>query len=119
MIYDLVFGSISVGLMLYFYAYLYNRTTWNPYTVWVTALSGTTFVIYGLDKLLSTISDFRASKNLLNLLALLGGFPGGWVGIAMFNHKTNREEHEGIWFWLTLSAFGHAALIYYWFFRGG
>jgi uncharacterized membrane protein YsdA (DUF1294 family) len=31
---------------------------------------------------------------LLNLLALLGGFAGGWVGMFLFRHKINYQRHS-------------------------
>ena len=49
-------------------SYLYTHTDWNPYAVWVAALSVTTFIIYGLDKLTSKIYAARTPEKLLHLL---------------------------------------------------
>jgi uncharacterized membrane protein YsdA (DUF1294 family) len=51
------------------------------------------------------------------LLALLGGFPGGWAGMFLFNHKSNRQKHPVIWLCLILGTVIHAALAYYWLVR--
>jgi uncharacterized membrane protein YsdA (DUF1294 family) len=73
--------------------------------------------VYGLDKGLAMIGWGRAPEKLLHLLALLGGFPGGWAGMLLFRHKINRREHRAIWFFLALGTVLHAGLTYYWFFR--
>lgn len=114
--YGLIFGSIAIGVVAVLYPYLYNRTDWNPYAVWVAAFSVATLLIYGLDKTLSISGGIRAPERLLHLLAALGGFPGGWLGMLVFRHKSNFRKHPNIWAILFLSTLGHAALTYYWFF---
>jgi uncharacterized membrane protein YsdA (DUF1294 family) len=52
----------------------------------------------------------RAPENLLHLLALLGGFPGGWFGMIFFGHKTNFRKHPSIWFFLALGTALHIML---------
>lgn len=116
--YYLIFGLICAALGGFPYVFFYNNTDWNPYLGWITALSATTFLVYGLDKLASKIGWGRAPEKLLHALALLGGFPGGWAGMVLFHHKTNYRKHRAIWFFLILATAGHAALAYYWFFQG-
>jgi len=113
--YYLTFGLTSIALAGALFVYLYSSTSWNPYVDWLTALSATAFVFYGLDKLLSKIKWGRCPEGLLNLVALLGGFPGGWAGMFLFNHKSNYREHPGIWLCLMLGTLAHSALAYYWF----
>jgi uncharacterized membrane protein YsdA (DUF1294 family) len=113
--YYLVFGLICLALAGPLYLFLFNNTSWNPYVDWLLALSPTTFVVYGLDKLLSKIGRGRCPEILLNSMALLGGFPGGWAGTFLFNHKSNHQKHPVIWLCLALGTLGHAALAYYWF----
>ena len=115
--YYLTFGLVAAALGGALFYWLYNHTPWNPYLIWIVALSGATFSIYGLDKLLAKIGWGRAPENLLNLLALLGGFAGGWAGMVLFHHKTNYRKHPAIWFFLSLATVGHAALAYFWFFQ--
>jgi uncharacterized membrane protein YsdA (DUF1294 family) len=96
------------------YPAIANSTNWDPYYVWLAALSVTTFVVYGLDKLLSTINNApRIPELLLHALAILGGFPGGWAGMIVFHHKTNIHEKADFPIILALSTVGHLALIHY------
>lgn len=114
--YGLFFGSIAIVIVAVLYPSLYNRTDWNPYGIWIVAFSAATFLIYGLDKGLSISRSIRAPERLLHLLAALGGFPGGWLGMFAFRHKSNFHKHPNIWAVLFLSTLGHGALAYYWFF---
>jgi len=116
--YYMSFGLLSSAIVAFLYLFIYSNTTCNPYAVWVAALTITTFVMYGLDKLLSKMGNARIPELILHLLAILGGFPGAWLGMALFRHKTNVREHP--WFVpvLLLSTLGHGLLTYYWFFMG-
>lgn len=115
MFYYLVFGTLSLVMTAVLYPLLYSRTTWNPYAMWILALSMTTFVMYGLDKFLAKNESIRAPESILHMLAMFGGFPGGWLGMTAFRHKINYRKHPAIWIVLLLSTLGHAALTYYWF----
>lgn len=114
--YALFFGSIAIVVVAVLYPSLYNRTDWNPYAIWIAAFSAATLLIYGLDKALSVFGGIRAPERLLHLLAALGGFPGGWLGMLVFRHKSNFRKHPSVWATLLLSTLGHAALTCYWFF---
>jgi uncharacterized membrane protein YsdA (DUF1294 family) len=117
MCYYVGFGLVSVAMMVLLYPLFYNSTDWNPYAVWIMALSITTFLMYGLDKLLSKIGNVRTPELILHLLAILGGFPGGWLGRAVWRHKTNVTKHPWFPIVLVISTAGHTLLTYYWFFR--
>ena len=117
--YYALFGFISIVVVGFLYPNLYSRTDWNPYVVWLAAVSANTFLLYGLDKLLSKVDGPRTPEALLHLLALLGGFPGGWLGMFVFRHKTNLRKHLPIWGFLALGTLAHAALAYYWLVLGG
>ncbi len=114
--YYLTFGIVAAALAGALFVLLYTGTDWHAYAVWLAALSGATFGVYGLDKLLSKAGGGRAPENLLHGLALLGGFAGGWAGMLVFRHKTNYRKHPAIWLALILATVGHAALIYVWLF---
>ena len=111
--YYLVFGLICAALIAFLYLSIYDNTAWDPYAVWIAAVSATTLGIYGFDKLLSKISNHRTPEIILHLLALLGGFLGGWAGMALFHHKTNRREHPAVWLVLALGTLGHIVLFWY------
>lgn len=95
------YGLISIIVTAIGYLVVAWLVAWPPYFVAVMALSVTTFLLYGLDKLEAARSGSgrrqRAPENLLHLLALLGGFPGGWLGRFVFWHKIRK-----ISFWLVL-----------------
>nr|MBC7244438.1 DUF1294 domain-containing protein [Chloroflexota bacterium] len=118
------FGLLSLALVTLSYIALARYTAWSSYHIWVTACSVATFAIYGLDKGISKVNDHRpqgkslsrAPESLLHLLALLGGFPGGWLGMIFFSHKTNFRKHPSIWFFLSLGAAIHIMLNKYHFF---
>ncbi|MFB0536079.1 MAG: DUF1294 domain-containing protein [Anaerolineae bacterium] len=119
MCYYIFFGSLSIAMGGILYLLIYSNTNWNPYAVWVAAWSVATFVMYGLDKGLSeTIRKVRTPEFILHLLAMLGGFPGGWLGRAFFGHKTNVREKPWFLIILFLSTLGHGLLIYYRFLSG-
>ena len=60
------------------------------YFIWVIVLSLITFILYGVDKAQSKTGGWRVPELTLHLLALLGGFPGGWAGRSIFRHKTQK-----------------------------
>lgn len=91
---------------------LYALTPWNPYLVWLTAWSATTLGFYGWDKWRAQHGGWRTPEKALHLLALAGGFPGGWAGMLLFRHKT---RHGSFWTVLALATAIHGALAYYWF----
>lgn len=115
MCYYVGFGLVSIAMVGLLYRFIYTNTVWNPYAVWIAALTVTTFAMYGFDKLLSKIGNVRTPEIILHLLAILGGFPGGWLGLILLRHKTNFSKHVWIWVILILSAVGHGLLTYYWF----
>ena len=75
-----------------------TREAWAGYgyAAWVAVWSLITFVTYGLDKLAAKQGKDgrgkskarRVPEKVLHLLALLGGFGGGWLGRQVFRHKS-------------------------------
>jgi uncharacterized membrane protein YsdA (DUF1294 family) len=62
------------------------------YIAWLIGWSIVTFCFYGLDKRSSKLDrpDNRVPEDVLHILALIGGFPGGWLGRYYWRHKTRR-----------------------------
>ncbi len=118
MCYYIVFSPIALALVVIFYLFFDVIAAWPPYLVWMTAMSTTTFIMYGLDKLMSRTKSVRTPEEVLHCLAILGGFPGGWLGMATFQHKINIQEHPDFYAILALSTIGHAAFCCYWISRG-
>jgi uncharacterized membrane protein YsdA (DUF1294 family) len=84
-------------------------TAWQLHLVWLVLASIVTFVAYGMDKGLSKTGARRIPEKILHGFAILGGFPGGWLGRAVFRHKTRK----GIFiFVLIISTLLHAALFF-------
>jgi len=62
-----------------------------PYLIWLAAASGITFILYGFDKAQSKRKGARRVPEVVfHVLALAGGFIGGWVGRSLFHHKTKK-----------------------------
>mgnify|MGYP000045847436 CR=1 FL=1 len=76
------------------------RTRWPGYehAAWIAVWSVATFVAYAVDKAAAKVGSdargrskrARVSERTLHLLALLGGFAGGWIGRHGLRHKTQK-----------------------------
>lgn len=56
--------------------------------IWLIAVNGATFALYGIDKRQAKKGRWRIPERTLLLLPLLGGSVGGILGMAVFHHKT-------------------------------
>lgn len=56
--------------------------------IWFGSWSAITFLAFGWDKWRATRSATRVPEVTLLLLGSLGGWPGGWLGLNSFRHKT-------------------------------
>jgi len=52
------------------------------------------FIAFGLDKWQATRGGWRASEWLLIKLGILGGWPGGLLGMMLFRHKTAKPSFK-------------------------
>jgi uncharacterized membrane protein YsdA (DUF1294 family) len=86
---------------------LYN-TTLNFYPAWLLGLGIVTFVAYSFDKWQSKRQGWRVAEIMLHLLALAGGFVGGWAGMFWFRHKT---QHRSFFIWLIIATLFHLWLL--------
>ena len=59
------------------------------------------FIAYGLDKRRARIDGRRVSEYTLQMMAFLGGWPGGLIGQRFFRHKTQKLAFL-IVFWLAV-----------------
>jgi uncharacterized membrane protein YsdA (DUF1294 family) len=76
------------------------------------ALNVCTFIAFGLDKWRAMHSGRRVPELTLLLLAALGGWPGGLLGMFIFRHKSAKRSFitkyllvlapfaAGLWAWL-------------------
>lgn len=80
-------ASILVALLAVLLLWL---TDWSLLVIWLLAINAITFLLYGFDKNQSQGSGQRVPEIVLHLLALVGGFLGGWLGRLVFHHKTRK-----------------------------
>jgi len=57
-----------------------------------------TFCAYGIDKAAAMQKRPRTRENTLHLLALIGGWPGGFLGQRVFRHKSSKPSFQTIFF---------------------
>ena len=110
----IIYTLIGVGLAVWLATGFQSRLTVHPYVTWVVGFSFVTWAFYAWDKRTAELKKFlrgwRVPEFTLNLLAILGGFPGAWVGRAMFEHKTSAKHHSVILGVLIASTVAHALL---------
>jgi uncharacterized membrane protein YsdA (DUF1294 family) len=110
----LIFTIVAIPLIIVLLIILALTTTWNFYWIWLIALSIITFLLYGYDKGQAKLGGLRVPEIVLHVLALLGGFPGGWVGRAVFRHKIRKVSFTIV---LIVSTVIHVGIIYLLFLR--
>ena len=66
---------------------------------WYLVLSVGTFMLCGWDKVSATGGHRRTPESTLNGLALLGGWPGGWIAQYAWRHKSRKTSFQ-VEFWL-------------------
>jgi uncharacterized membrane protein YsdA (DUF1294 family) len=57
-------------------------------------LSAITLAVYGKDKWAAKHQRWRTPERTLHLLALLGGWPGAFLGQKLFTHKTSKRSFQ-------------------------
>ena len=88
------------------------------YAVAVLVMSLAAFVAYGWDKRQARRDGRRISEQRLQLLSLLGGWPGALLAQRTFRHKTQKLSFRLV-FWLIvmLHLAGIGLACYWWFFQ--
>ncbi len=83
-------------------------STLGAYLGWLLVASLATFVLYGVDKAQAKRDGLRVPENWLHMLALVGGYPGGFAGRAAFRHKTRKAVFTWV-LWISLAI--HAGVL--------
>ena len=78
---------------------------------WLAVTSAVTFLAFGFDKWRATRSGRRIPESMLVLLGALGGWPGGFLAMRLFRHKTLKWTFQ-LKYALGLVPFG--AALYAW-----
>ena len=86
----------------------------KAYIALTAAMSLLCFALYGIDKWRATRHLWRISERTLHVAALLGGWPGAWIGQQFFRHKTQKLGFRAT---LALITLCHFALIGWWLFN--
>jgi uncharacterized membrane protein YsdA (DUF1294 family) len=84
-----VVALVAILLILFF------DPAWTLLTWWLIA-GAVTFAYYGYDKAQARRGGWRVPESILHLLALAGGFLGGWAGMYAFHHKTREPVFKVI-----------------------
>ena len=98
--------AVGLGLLLAF------LTDWPLFVIWILSASVITFLAYGYDKAQAQSSGWRIPEAVLHGSALAGGFLGGWLGRAVFHHKTRKPVFTLVLILSTLLYLGLAILIW-------
>jgi uncharacterized membrane protein YsdA (DUF1294 family) len=73
------------------------------------AVSIVAFFVYRSDKRSAEAGEWRISESTLHLIALIGGWPGAFLGQRVFRHKTSKLSFQ-IVFWLVVFLHQFAAI---------
>lgn len=108
-----MYGIIAIIItFVAYYAIILLTGDWGRYLTGNLAVSVATFILYGIDKAQAKMfqrnAKNRVPENLLHLLALLGGYIGGWAGMFIFWHKVRKPI---FWIVLTVSTVLHLGLM--------
>ena len=81
-------GAVILGIGIFVALMLWGKINW--YVAWLIGWSVSLFALYGIDKTQAVRKGWRVPEIVLHTLALIGGFIGGWLGMLIFHHKTNK-----------------------------
>ena len=81
-------GAIVLGAAIFGALWLLTELNW--YIDWLIGWSIAAFLLYGIDKTQAKLGGWRVPEILLHLVVLIGGFIGGWLGMFVFRHKTQK-----------------------------
>jgi uncharacterized membrane protein YsdA (DUF1294 family) len=110
-----IYTILGIGLSVMLSQSIRSRVDIPLYVAWVGSFALITWAFYGWDKRISELKTFlqgwRIPEFTLNLITLLGGFPGAWIGRVMFQHKSNVRRHRGMFALLIASTLLHILLV--------
>lgn len=96
-----LFAALTLTLRFY--------VQWPWLWAYLVAMSFTTAVLYGHDKLAARAKWLRIPERVLHTFALVGGSPGALLAQHLFHHKTSKRSFRVV-FW-TITALQAALLL--------
>lgn len=81
----LFYGALAVAATMSLYYFVMQGTDLSWYLNWIITTSMVLFCLYGFDKMLEKLGVTRIPNMVLHLMALFGGFIGGFLGRGLFN----------------------------------
>jgi uncharacterized membrane protein YsdA (DUF1294 family)/cold shock CspA family protein len=98
-------GSEAYFAILGFIGLYALVSTYWPVSPWIGAvyvvLSLACFVLYARDKAAARVGTWRTSENTLQIVALIGGWPGAILAQQILHHKNRKESFQAM-FWTTV-----------------
>ena len=74
-----------IGFIL---AWYFLEADW--FLLWLITINVVTLLMFAFDKMAAGFKDRRGPNLILQGLVLLGGFGGGWVGVLLIRHKSQK-----------------------------
>lgn len=82
--------------------------------IWYLVLSLMTLAVYWRDKSAAQRRSWRTRESTLQVLALLGGWPGAWLGQIMLRHKSSKTGFKAVGrLMIAINIMGCASLVYF------
>ncbi|MCF7689181.1 MAG: DUF1294 domain-containing protein [Cephaloticoccus sp.] len=82
---------------------------WPWFAGWIGVMSLLTFVLYAWDKRRARIGGQRTRERALQLMALLGGWPGAFLAQRLLRHKSSKRPFQ-ILFWLIVALYQYVCV---------
>jgi len=105
-------GAVALGIGVIIALLFLTELNW--YVDWLLGWSVALFILYGIDKAQAKLNGWRVPEMVLHGLALIGGFIGGWLGMFIFHHKTQKPLFKVV---LAVATIIGLVLFYYFILR--
>ncbi len=66
---------------------------WPYWLLWILSINLVTFFFFLVDKLSAGYKDSRIPNMILQLLIIGGGVIGGWMGVLLLRHKSQKLSY--------------------------
>jgi len=111
-----LFSIVALVIAVAVGAFLYFLFDWFWLLDYLIGINLAAFALYGYDKNAAQAGRLRVPERVLHGVELFGGTPGAFIAQRVFHHKTRKFSYRVV-FWLIFAV--QAAVIVWWFWRGG